>query len=551
MNDETAKTSEPSGESVDRRWVLGIFAAGWLLRVGVALLPLRWLMTRNLPDDAYMYWQVARNIVAGNGPSLDGVNLTTAYHPLWMLPSIAFMALFDNGGDLPIHAQLVFAGTLDLLTAWLVWKTAMLITGKERLSLLAAAAYLFNPYQLGFVVSGLGDGLNALLLLAYFHLYAKMRLEGRDDAKGWIVVGIVAGFSMLARTDSVLFHLVVLFHLLLTHPSKNLIERFRRPIVLGLASSAIVVPWLSYMYLETGHFIQTSGSSQPVANHMLREGWSLGARVAEMAWNFTRALLWKIPTAAAWGPVLGAIALWALGRGTGLDEARATEWKRRRSLLLIPVICLLALIFVHGAIRLSVRQWYLLPASWTGALWLALMWHLYGDKLKTRALRTVQALIVLGFLVTFVRVWVIGYYPWQVDMYDLAHQARGILPESERPVAGGFNILAMAYYNPNQVMNLDGIGNDAVMEDIKKKRLGEYIDESGLQYLVDWDFFIAERYGFFIQNDLTERLVPLAACESEGSAWKWGGPLTLYRILPPGQKADPNVRPAACRRPGR
>ena len=44
------------------------------------------------------------------------------------------------------------------------------------------------------------------------------------------------------------------------------------------------------------------------------------------------------------------------------------------------------------------------------------------------------------------------------------------------------------------------------------------------------------------------RLVPLAACESEGSTWKWKGPLTLYRILPPGQKADPNVTPAACKR---
>ncbi|MCB0219257.1 MAG: glycosyltransferase family 39 protein [Chrysiogenetes bacterium] len=535
-------------ESVDNRLVVGVFAAGWLLRVVVAVLPLRWLMTRNLPDDAYMYWQVARNIVAGNGASLDGVNLTTAYHPLWMLPSIAFMALFDNGGDLPIHAQLVFAGTLDLVTAWLVWKSAKLITGREKLSLLAAAAYLFNPYQLGFVVSGLGDGLNALLLLAYFYLYAKMRSEERDDLKGWIVVGLVAGFSMLARTDSVLFHLVVLFHLLLTHPSKNIVERLRRPVVLGLASSVIVVPWLSYMYLETGHFIQTSGSSQPVANHMLREGWTTAQRVTEMAGNFLRALLWKIPTAAAWGPVLAGAALWALGRKEPRDEERAEIWRKWRGLLLIPVLCLLALIFVHGAIRLSVRQWYLLPSSWAGALWLVLLWRVFGEQLRTGALRAVQVLLVAGFLITFVRVWVIGYYPWQVDMYDLAHQVRTILPKSARPVAGGFNILAMAYYNPNQVMNLDGIGNDAVMADIKKKRLGEYIDESGLQYLVDWDFFIAERYGFFIKTDLTERLVPLAACESEGSTWKWKGPLTLYRILPPGQKADPNVTPAACKR---
>ena len=543
-------TDQNSSDSVDRRLVLGVFGAGWLVRVVVALLPLRWLMTRNLPDDAYMYWQVARNILAGHGPSLDGVNLTTAYHPLWMAPSVLFMALFDNGGDLPIHAQLVFAGTLDMVTAWLVWKTALRITGRERLALGAAALYLFNPYQLGFVVSGLGDGLNALLLLAYFYLYASARVENRDDLKTWALVGFVAGFSMLARTDSVLFHLVVLFHLLLTHPSQSILERLRRPVVLGLASSAIVIPWLAYMYLETGHFIQTSGSSQPVANHMLREGWTAGARFLEMADNVVRALLWKIPVAAAWAPVFAGAALWLLGRKNADDAARAGFKESWCSLLCIPLVFLLTIAIVHGGIRLSVRQWYLLPASWTGALWLAALWRVYGEKLTPRALTLVRALVSLGIAITFVRVWVVGYYPWQVDMYDLAHQARAVLPKSERPVAGGFNILAMAYYNPNQVMNLDGIGNDAVMDDIKEKRLGEYIDETGIQYLVDWDYFIAERYGFFIKTDLRERLVPLAACESPGSTWKWKGPLTLYRILPPGEKYDGAATPAPCVRLG-
>ena len=35
-------------------------------------------------DDAFYYFGIARNIVAGHGSTFDGINATNGYHPLWM-----------------------------------------------------------------------------------------------------------------------------------------------------------------------------------------------------------------------------------------------------------------------------------------------------------------------------------------------------------------------------------------------------------------------------------------------------------------------------------
>ena len=36
-------------------------------------------------DDAYYYFEIARNIARGNGSTWDGLHTTNGYHPLWMV----------------------------------------------------------------------------------------------------------------------------------------------------------------------------------------------------------------------------------------------------------------------------------------------------------------------------------------------------------------------------------------------------------------------------------------------------------------------------------
>ena len=546
---DTAPTPEDS--RVSHATVVWTFAAGYALRLMVALAPLRWLLEKIFPDDSYMYWQVARNIVAGNGASLDGVNLTTAYHPLWMVPTLAVMKFFDNGGDLPVHVSLVISSTLDMVTCWLTWKAAKMITGDERVSLFAAALILFNPYHIGYVNSGLGDGLNALCVVAYLYLYYRIWSEQRDNLLSWVALGLLAGLSMLARTDSVLFHVAVLAHLTLTRDAKNLVDRLRPPLIVGLASCAFVVPWLLYMKSITGHFMQTSASAHPWVNHARRAHlpwwnnalYASGKAAIALFWNMNISAFFGVPAAA----IIAAVAGRRLSKKEGTpvpENLRKWAWP-----LALPVLAMIALAIVHGGIRWFTRQWYFLPMAAVAPLWLALLWQAYGDRLSRGVRRAMLVAMVVGFAGTMYRIWIFGNYPWQSDMYDMAHTIREVVEPAEKPRIGGFNILMQAYYYDNQVMNLDGIGNDPVFERIKDHTLGQYIDEIGLEYIVDWDYYIKKRHAPHLPEDFADRLEPVIECGGWGSLWKWKGPYTLYRILPKGQKPR-DVQPMECNRPG-
>lgn len=543
MNDSPA-------QSTSRRNLVFLFGAGLAVRITVALLPLRWLLQKTFPDDSYMYWQVARNILAGNGPSLDGINITTAYHPLWMLPTLGVMTLFDNGGDLPVHISLVLAGLLDMVTGWLVWKSALRLVKNEKIAFWATAAFLFNPYHIGYVLSGLGDGLNALCLMAHFYFYLKIWDEKRDSLGSWVLLGLLAGLSMLARTDSVFFHIAVLTHLVFAWEG-SLYDRLRRPFIVGVASCLLVVPWLLYMKDLTGHFMQTSASAHPYVNHARYADKSFLWHVAYSAGKFAQGVFWNMPVSAAWGPVLAALGLVWLGRknhpGAAGEETALSKWK---GVLLLPLYAMVGLALVHGAIRWFIRQWYFMPMAWIVPLWLAVLWEAYGESLSRKARKGLVALFALGVAATVGRVWIFGNYPWQTDMYDLAHQVTEVVGKSDKPIVGGFNILMQSYYNPNLIMNLDGIGNDPVLENIKDGTLGDYIDQVGLKYLIDWDYYLKKRHATHLPADFPDRLIPVVECESWGSKWKWGGPLTLYRLLPRGEKR-PEVLPPLipCKRP--
>src|SRR3989344_1607797 len=61
--------------------------------------PLEFLRTNILPDDAFYYFQIGRNIAGGAGSTFDGMNATNGYHPLCMLVVTTFYSLFPSGAS--------------------------------------------------------------------------------------------------------------------------------------------------------------------------------------------------------------------------------------------------------------------------------------------------------------------------------------------------------------------------------------------------------------------------------------------------------------------
>lgn len=72
-----------------------------------------------LEDDAFYYFQVARNIVAGFGSTFDQLNLTNGYHPLWQVLILPIFALFKDLNT-PVYCIIILQVLLLLAAAWLV-----------------------------------------------------------------------------------------------------------------------------------------------------------------------------------------------------------------------------------------------------------------------------------------------------------------------------------------------------------------------------------------------------------------------------------------------
>ena len=82
------------------------------------------LLIHTLPDDAFIYFVIARNLAAGRGATFDGLQPTNGFHPLWALRLVPF---FGGGlrGDLRVHVALTAGAVCDVaagvLTAGIVW----------------------------------------------------------------------------------------------------------------------------------------------------------------------------------------------------------------------------------------------------------------------------------------------------------------------------------------------------------------------------------------------------------------------------------------------
>ena len=87
-------TKKPLGE---RTIVIGVFAAALLLTAVVASLPMETLVGV-VPDDAFYYLVVGRNIAATGVSTFDGENLASGYHPGWML-LVTMAARWFHGND--------------------------------------------------------------------------------------------------------------------------------------------------------------------------------------------------------------------------------------------------------------------------------------------------------------------------------------------------------------------------------------------------------------------------------------------------------------------
>ena len=247
-----------SSSAIDHRYALIIvLLVGLASRLVMAWSPSDVLVQKTLPDDAFYYFAIARNVWTGKGVSVDGITLTNGFHPLWAL-ALLFPFATVQSGDLPVHLSLTLAALFDIGAAWLAYLTVRRVTGLALGGVLAAGLYAFNPLAAMESLNGLETALGVFCFALTAFVYLA-RIDGleRVSISDWALLGLVIGMMLLTRTDSVLFAIVLGLHAL--WQGRHTLWRTVAGLTLAVAVAALVLgPWLVWNLVTFGTIVQSS-----------------------------------------------------------------------------------------------------------------------------------------------------------------------------------------------------------------------------------------------------------------------------------------------------
>lgn len=188
------------------------------LHIYAALSPAESLITWYTTDDAYYYFKVAQNVVAGHGFTFDQINLTNGFHPLWMFVCIAVFGLFRQDPITPLRAIIVVMALLNMGTGIILYfllrrKLNSFVSG------LGAFFWVLFPYiHLITSMHGLESGINAFFLVLFTLFAADYRESSLKQRKPWsslILIGVIASLALMSRLDNIFTIAVVGFWVIL------------------------------------------------------------------------------------------------------------------------------------------------------------------------------------------------------------------------------------------------------------------------------------------------------------------------------------------------
>jgi hypothetical protein len=470
-------------------------------------------LVRVIPDDAFYYLKVAQNVAAGHGSTFDGAYPTNGYHPLWMAMLIICARVFHDPWVL-VRVDLALSLLCGIGSCALLFHVARLMTDRPIIPALAVAVYFLNPQAMVNWADGLETSLCTFMLLLCLALYLRGTWDRSPSWNSAAMFGAALGLLILARTDSAFYVVCLLFgaarHLHFTHrPSRFCII---------LASTALVVsPWLAWNLIRFHELAQASGVAVPFVLHT---AYGLRAHGGINIWVESFGLLVIYLTGGLYkalgipGPIYLVSVLLTVevvrrhrGRSTPSNMRDGVNLVTRSLMLLMPGAA--ALIIVHAFVRWYPRDYYFdhlialsgigfaaasaaiaprMPVAWTGTLHR----RIGALTLGSGALALCGLLGLASGSARLSR----GPYPWQADMlragYWITHNT------SRTSVIASFNSGLIGYTANRQVLNLDGVADNAAYDAIRHRSLIQFMAASSVNYYVDWHPFMWRWYKPFL-----------------------------------------------------
>ncbi len=502
--------------TIDRltRWIAAAFAAVAAASLFLAFRPAALTPATPFTEDSFYSMAVARNLARGIGLTIDGVQPTNGFQPLFT---------FAQAGLFWIASDDVMALRLSVGLSWLLFVTTVYLVGSlARHALPDAdapagghrfwiAALLYGGGFLSFVhhFNGLETG---CVMFCYAGL-ARLWQAGRfERMRGAALLGACLGLTVLTRIDAAVFVAVVCGGAVLMGWRRSPIQAVARAALIGSVAVLISSPWWAFNWLEFGSFMPTSGTAQQewgIVDRRLRwVFWALANCFFPTLWTgrgeevFVDGLSLSILRAA----VFIAVVVWArrlLPRRIRLSDLAPTT---RRSLefaaMMAVAFTLLSLYYGFSFIAYWFYYRYLFPVAIPASAGLAVLlvaglrakpslrpWLRYG--LPLLALPTLLAAVFAQqpFLSAVVAQRAPIMHLETVYWEQLALIAEQV-PQADFVAAGQAGTLG---YFRDRVVNADGKVNRRAIP--YQSHMWDYLNEHDVRWFCDWPYYVEKYLG--------------------------------------------------------
>ncbi|MDC0714864.1 hypothetical protein POL68_40825 [Stigmatella sp. ncwal1] len=470
----------------------GHFALAAALRWNWLRADLEPLVAGVIPDDAFYYFQIARQVWAGHGVTFDGIAPATGLHFLWLLLLLPLFAFSPVGDPQAVSLALWMSTGLIALASVSVTLIARAWTQSWLLAFVLGACLGANPWVVRESLNGLETALS-LACLGMSLLALVRYLEVPSQQRAWKLTGLLI-LTLLARSDA----LVVLAPACMV----LLIHRTGWPDavrVAGGTAAGVVLLSLTH-WLRTGSFLQSSATAVPWLFHANWNRLHPGASAEQVhqhslevfmeALRLTQDLLGQPQTGLFWLCLV-------LSVGVLLLQAcrqRLADPQGARAMAIILGLTggLVGLQFIHGYMRWLPRPWYFVSASLVACLAPAALFRLC---LPTAAPRWQHLCLGALFLTAggFTLFQDVSQtlatrqtlaYPWQAEMLQGGRHIAQTVPPGA--VVGAFNSGILGYVSEYTVVNLDGVVNEDAARALKRGELLAYMHDRKVRYLLDY-----------------------------------------------------------------
>jgi 4-amino-4-deoxy-L-arabinose transferase-like glycosyltransferase len=450
-----------------------------------------------LNDDAYYYFQIARNTLHGNGPSFDGISPTNGFHPLYYVLLLPVFASTGSNNILPMRLALVLLAVAYFATSYTIYGCVKHLAGRQA-GIWAALAWAFHPLFIFFARGGVEAPIYALCASLFFFYYVS-RLRETPTAPRAAMAGLLAGLTVLARTDGLLVVAAVAADFLLVgfRQRQRLAQLPQLSLAALLPALIVISPWVLWNLHVFGTVVQTSAQAHRFTDHAWR---SVPGAFATLLRAESGPRIW---VAAAVAAAAAGLAIRVIG-----ELRRVLVERLGRVLFLLGYLgAFFTLVFgIYGWFR----NWYFLAPGMATLILLSVV-LLAVDHASARARRWGASLFALswaGLAAAGTIQFIDRLSPESMSiragiMHDVQWVAEHI---DQDAVIGAFNAGRYGYFLPQRVINLDGVVNNAVLETFPTRTLDHYVAAHGIRYILDKSGFVDayfERYAAGGKQSLT------------------------------------------------